>query len=328
MWGRKLAGQAPIAVEQIKQVSHKGDLDEGIEAEKEGFATAFAQRGRQGGHRRLPRQAHPEVERQVADERRRARVARAISPSAESQLAELIRESRSAVALTGAGVSVPSGIPDFRTPGDRAVGERRPDGGRPHRRLRARPGALLVLLPAALPVARRQAAQRAHTRRWPSSSGAACSRRHHAEHRSPASAPRAPRTWSRSTARSRPRAARALRRRATGSSEVDALFDEDGIAVCAAAAGRSNPTSSSSARCCRRAAMARAQELGRRRRADALRRLLARGLPGRRPARADARARRRAGNRHQGADALRRRRRAQARRRGRRGADALLAALR
>jgi NAD-dependent deacetylase len=31
-------------------------------------------------------------------------------------LAELIRESKRAVALTGAGVSVPSGIPDFRTP--------------------------------------------------------------------------------------------------------------------------------------------------------------------------------------------------------------------
>jgi len=41
MWGRKLAGQAPVAVEQIKQVSHAGDLDEGIEAEKRGFATAF-----------------------------------------------------------------------------------------------------------------------------------------------------------------------------------------------------------------------------------------------------------------------------------------------
>ncbi|HEX3835102.1 MAG TPA: Sir2 family NAD-dependent protein deacetylase [Solirubrobacteraceae bacterium] len=33
------------------------------------------------------------------------------------QLAELIRGADSAVALTGAGVSVPSGIPDFRTPG-------------------------------------------------------------------------------------------------------------------------------------------------------------------------------------------------------------------
>jgi NAD-dependent deacetylase len=32
------------------------------------------------------------------------------------RLAELIRQSRSTVALTGAGISVPSGIPDFRTP--------------------------------------------------------------------------------------------------------------------------------------------------------------------------------------------------------------------
>jgi enoyl-CoA hydratase/3-hydroxyacyl-CoA dehydrogenase len=40
-WARKLAGQAPIAMRQIKQVSAAGDLDEGIEAEKRGFATAF-----------------------------------------------------------------------------------------------------------------------------------------------------------------------------------------------------------------------------------------------------------------------------------------------
>jgi enoyl-CoA hydratase / 3-hydroxyacyl-CoA dehydrogenase len=41
MWAGKLAAQAPVAREQIKLVSHKGDLDEGIEAEKQGFATAF-----------------------------------------------------------------------------------------------------------------------------------------------------------------------------------------------------------------------------------------------------------------------------------------------
>ena len=41
-WARKLAGQAPLAVEEIKRVSHKGDLDEGIEAEKQGFKDAFA----------------------------------------------------------------------------------------------------------------------------------------------------------------------------------------------------------------------------------------------------------------------------------------------
>lgn len=41
---------------------------------------------------------------------------RAGSAPAE-RLAELIREARSVVALTGAGISVPSGIPDFRSPG-------------------------------------------------------------------------------------------------------------------------------------------------------------------------------------------------------------------
>ena len=40
-WGRKLAGQAPVAIEQIKRVSGAGDLDQGIEAEKEAFATIF-----------------------------------------------------------------------------------------------------------------------------------------------------------------------------------------------------------------------------------------------------------------------------------------------
>ena len=37
--------------------------------------------------------------------------------TAASSLAQLIRGSRSVVALTGAGISVPSGIPDFRSPG-------------------------------------------------------------------------------------------------------------------------------------------------------------------------------------------------------------------
>jgi enoyl-CoA hydratase/3-hydroxyacyl-CoA dehydrogenase len=42
MWARKLAGQAPLAVEQIKRVSAAGELDEGIEAEKRAFAAVFA----------------------------------------------------------------------------------------------------------------------------------------------------------------------------------------------------------------------------------------------------------------------------------------------
>jgi enoyl-CoA hydratase/3-hydroxyacyl-CoA dehydrogenase len=41
-WARKLAGQAPLALEQIKRVSGAGDLDEGIEAEKRAFAAVFS----------------------------------------------------------------------------------------------------------------------------------------------------------------------------------------------------------------------------------------------------------------------------------------------
>ena len=40
-WARKLAGQPPIAVEQIKQVSATGELGEGLAAEAQGFAKAF-----------------------------------------------------------------------------------------------------------------------------------------------------------------------------------------------------------------------------------------------------------------------------------------------
>jgi enoyl-CoA hydratase/3-hydroxyacyl-CoA dehydrogenase len=48
-WARKLAGQAPLAVAQIKAVSGRSDLDEGIEAEKGGFEAVFASEdGREG----------------------------------------------------------------------------------------------------------------------------------------------------------------------------------------------------------------------------------------------------------------------------------------
>ena len=40
-WARKLADQAPLAIEQIKRVSAAGDIDAGIEAEKLGFSTVF-----------------------------------------------------------------------------------------------------------------------------------------------------------------------------------------------------------------------------------------------------------------------------------------------
>jgi NAD-dependent deacetylase len=42
---------------------------------------------------------------------------RAASTAAAEQVARLLREAQHAVVLTGAGISVPSGIPDFRSPG-------------------------------------------------------------------------------------------------------------------------------------------------------------------------------------------------------------------
>jgi enoyl-CoA hydratase/3-hydroxyacyl-CoA dehydrogenase len=41
-WARRAAGQAPLAVQKIKQVSDVADLTDGIEAEKEAFAEIFA----------------------------------------------------------------------------------------------------------------------------------------------------------------------------------------------------------------------------------------------------------------------------------------------
>jgi enoyl-CoA hydratase/3-hydroxyacyl-CoA dehydrogenase len=40
-WARKLAAQAPVAVEQLKRASDDPDLDQGIANEKAGFAAAF-----------------------------------------------------------------------------------------------------------------------------------------------------------------------------------------------------------------------------------------------------------------------------------------------
>src|SRR5204862_4689966 len=79
-----------------------GRGDTGREA---GLRDRLHLRGRQGGHLRLPRQAIAEMAGQVATDQ-------------AERLAGLIRESSSTVALTGAGISVPSGIPDFRSPGE------------------------------------------------------------------------------------------------------------------------------------------------------------------------------------------------------------------
>ena len=48
-WARKLAEQAPLAVERIKAVSAAGDIDQGIEAEKAAFARVFgSEDGKEG----------------------------------------------------------------------------------------------------------------------------------------------------------------------------------------------------------------------------------------------------------------------------------------
>jgi enoyl-CoA hydratase/3-hydroxyacyl-CoA dehydrogenase len=41
-WARRLAAQAPLAIEQIKRVSGAGDIDAGIASEQEGFASVLA----------------------------------------------------------------------------------------------------------------------------------------------------------------------------------------------------------------------------------------------------------------------------------------------
>ena len=66
------------------------------------------------------------------------------------------------------------------------VGERRPDGGRPHLRLAARAGALLGVLRAALRRARGQAAQRRPPRARRARGRRPARRRDHPEHRRPA----------------------------------------------------------------------------------------------------------------------------------------------
>src|SRR5205807_3715733 len=65
-------------------------------------------RGRPGGHLRLRREAPGALPGPVSSTG---------AVEAATRLATLIRDARSVVALTGAGISVPSGIPDFRSPG-------------------------------------------------------------------------------------------------------------------------------------------------------------------------------------------------------------------
>ena len=125
-WARKLAGQAPLALEQIKRVSHAGDLDEGIEAEKAA--------SRRPSPPRTPARASPPS---WASARRSSRG----SERAAARLAELIRSARLGRRADGRRDLGAVGDPRLPLAGHGPVGERRPDGGRAHLRLPARPGA-------------------------------------------------------------------------------------------------------------------------------------------------------------------------------------------
>jgi enoyl-CoA hydratase/3-hydroxyacyl-CoA dehydrogenase len=61
-WARKLAGQAPIAIEKIKAVSAKGDIDEGLAVEKQGFVTAFTSEDAKEGISAFLGKRQPEFE--------------------------------------------------------------------------------------------------------------------------------------------------------------------------------------------------------------------------------------------------------------------------
>ena len=109
-WARKLAEQAPIAIEQIKKRSAQPDLDEGLAAEARGLRARVRVRGREGGHRRLPRRS--------AGRSSRGRVSAPASTAAAERARRRCCATPSAPSSSPApAISVPSGIPDFRSPG-------------------------------------------------------------------------------------------------------------------------------------------------------------------------------------------------------------------
>ena len=80
-WARRLAGQAPLAVEQIKRASEGPDLDAGIGLEKAAFAAGARLGRRARGHRRIRREAPRALHRPLtaaprAERRLRVRYAR------------------------------------------------------------------------------------------------------------------------------------------------------------------------------------------------------------------------------------------------------------
>ena len=140
-WAQKLAGQAPLAVGQIKKVSHRPDLDEGLAAEGAAFGEVFGSEDAKEGIGAFLGKRRPKFQ-------GRCRGGRRGSPRRPPR-----RELERRGAHRGGDLRVLGDprLPDAR---HRALGERRPDGGRPHRRLARGSGPLLAVLRAALRIAR------------------------------------------------------------------------------------------------------------------------------------------------------------------------------
>ena len=106
--------------EQIKRVSAAGGSRRRDRGREAGVRRRVRLRGRARGHRGVPAEAHSAVHRPVSAGAQHARDQVEPPPPAgrAAPSAELLGGGPdSVVALTGAGISVPSGIPDFRSPG-------------------------------------------------------------------------------------------------------------------------------------------------------------------------------------------------------------------
>jgi enoyl-CoA hydratase / 3-hydroxyacyl-CoA dehydrogenase len=61
-WARKLAQKPPVAIEEIKRVSHRPDLDDGLAAEAQGFGRAFASEDAKEGISAFLRRRQPKFQ--------------------------------------------------------------------------------------------------------------------------------------------------------------------------------------------------------------------------------------------------------------------------
>ena len=193
-WGRKIAGQAPLAIEQLKRLATTATSTRGSRRSAR-RSRRVRLGGRARGHRRLPRPAHARSGARDGGRRARAagrrqqarlppRARRAGVPgdvrpavtAGAAGLAALIRAGGPVVALTGRGHLRAVGDPGLPLAADGPVGERRPDGGRPHPRLPARPGGASGRSTAGASPPCAASGPTAPTRPSPSSSAAASSR--------------------------------------------------------------------------------------------------------------------------------------------------------